>query len=653
MAKVIILVVALLAGIAMAAYADIPTADELADAPEANVEKLGVVQRLGRISASQLSPGTDEYPPRLIMALWSMADRRWFETYVIDLTDGTFRKVEAEGFDQDCPRWPSVMGPDGRIYFSCMRGALAIYDPRDDSFDMVRPIERSGWLRGLAIGGDGAIYCSDYPTGSAARYDTETGEIENYGPQGGPYQINNVYGYSVGSCGEWVYTAVGKIPWHVVALNRATGEQTVLFEYDQADFPGVVQRGKDVYLSATIVDQDAGETRTEYYHLVDGAAEPVDAIPPAPREPRPWDGIAQPEIHTGPRGLAIEDDGAIVWFRTPDAREEAGNGAGDPSEENGWTRVALPIEGEPYNITRIAPMDDGRVVLSTGAYGNVFTYDPEEDKLEEVGNPANRNVYCLLHHDGRIYFGGYSNAFLGVFDNGDSRFLYDWNRMLGSKRSLDLFAAADGNIYLANQSEREFVGGSLAWWNPETEEPGGIRFPNDQCHYLAGAIDGRYVVVSTRVVVDPAAPDREIGSAGRLIVFDTEAGEVVREIEPLPDQRMVGNAGGAAGMIAEAAPGKILGLTSENNQPVMYLVDVLEGERIERVELPEQARGDLQYGPDGKLYTFLGETLVRIDPETLAITPVCRAAPGRIAFSGGDIYLAGEAELRVIRRVAE
>jgi len=626
------------------------TKEALDAAPEAKVEKFGVVQTMGRICGHGFSPGTKERPPRQIISFWSMADRKFFATFVVDLPTGEVRKISEPGFDQDAPRWPSVVGKDGKMFFSCMRGALAIYEPERDTFKMVRPIARATWLRGLAIGPDGGVYVSDYPSGSAARYDPVTGTIEEYGPQGGPFNITNIYGYSVGSDGEWVYTAVGKIPWYVVACNRKTKEQKKLFQFDQADFPGILQRGDEVYLSAHIVDQAKNTSRAEYYRLAGGTATRIEKLPDKPPATPPE--LPQPEVEMPSRGLDMEPGGAVLWYRMPEARvaaEKSGKQEGT-REELGWRKVLLPIPGEPWKVQRIAPMGDGRIVFATGIYGDVFIFDPAQGKYERVGNPANRNVYCLLVVGGKIYFGGYSNAIIGTFDDGRGKILYDYNRIVGSKHSYHLALGADGRIYLGNQAEREFVGGSLAWWDPKVPDgnPGGIRFANDENVWLTTALDGRFMVYSSRAVSDPAHPEVK-ATDGRLIVYDTREQKIVQQFTPLPGEEK----NGTAGMIIEATPGVVLGLSRFQGKPVMYAAEVLTGKVLHVAPLPVAAAGDLQRGPDGMLYTFLGETLVRIEPKTLAITPVCRAAPGRMAFSGADLYLSGEPELRCIRAVAK
>jgi len=627
----------LVAGLTLLA-ADAPppiTQDDLNAAPDAEVEKLGVVQCMGRIGGTALAKATAERPPRVLVSFWSMADRSFFATFVVDLSNEKIRKVTEPGFDKDAPRWPSAIGRDGKHFLSCMRGGLAVYDPVDDSIKMVRPIPKASWLRGIAVGADGGVYVSDYPTGCAARYDPVTGESECYGPQGGPFKITRIYGYSVGSDGEWVYTAAGKIPWYVAAHNRKTGEQKNLFQFNQTDFPDVTTRGSEVYLRVHIVDPQTKKSRSESYRLAGGEAAPVEKIPAHKPVPGPWDGMPQPKIDLGRgRGLPMREGGAVMRYRMP-------------GEDEKWRELALPIPGEPYRVRCIAPSPDGRLVVATGIYGDVYHFDPATGKFERIGNPANRNVYCLLPLEDRIYFGGYPNAMLGVFENGDGKMLYDWNRLLGSKRTPSIALGADGRIYLGCQAEREFVGGALAWWDPKTKEPGGIRFPNDECWRIISALDGRLIVIASRAVVDPMHPEVK-ATDGQIIVYDTKQQKLVQRFAPLPGEK----ARGSAGMIAECAPGIVLGLATFRGRPTLYVVDALKGEVLHRAELPAKPQEDVTRGPDGMLYTFLGKTLVRIHPKTYAITPVGKAAPGQMAFIGRDLYLAEDFELRRIGEVA-
>ena len=52
------------------------------------------------------------------------------------------------------------------------------------------------------------------------------------------------------------------------------------------------------------------------------------------------------------------------------------------------------------------------------------------------------------------------------------------------------------------------------------------------------------------------------------------------------------------------------------------------------------------------MWTWLGDRLIRIEPSDASIEVVGSVSPpGRIAFAGDDLYLAGTTEVRVIRDI--
>ena len=66
----------------------------------------------------------------------------------------------------------------------------------------------------------------------------------------------------------------------------------------------------------------------------------------------------------------------------------------------------------------------------------------------------------------------------------------------------------------------------------------------------------------------------------------------------------------------------------------------------------EKEAWDFRLGPDGMVWTFVGDAMVRIDPSDGAIRPVGKLGPGRIAFSGGNVYLGGTTAVRRVEGLA-
>ena len=93
-----------------------------------------------------------------------------------------------------------------------------------------------------------------------------------------------------------------------------------------------------------------------------------------------------------------------------------------------------------------------------------------------------------------------------------------------------------------------------------------------------------------------------------------------------------------------------------------YGVDITAGEVLFTKKVPRDfqfnegtityGRTEFRLGPDGKVWAWLGDRLIRIDPADASIEVLgVVSPPGRIAFAGEDIYLAGTDEVRVIRGV--
>ena len=587
------------------------------------VEQLGIAERKAAVAGYAFSPGTATYPPRLLVGF-----RGNDGTWIVDLRQGKARRAKASGFDTDHLSWPTLIAADGKLFSSCARGGLSVYDPATDIISLHRPIPAARWLRGMAIGPDGAVYVSDYPSGSAAKYEPKTAAVTLFGRQGGPFDITHVYGYSVGCDGRFVYTAAGKIPWYVVAYDTATGQQKNLLQFDPATHPEVHQRGGRVFLEVTRSAPPAGKPARELFELAGGQAKPTDELPRYDDSHVPGNSRPQPVISALGRNLPVSAEGAAITYRTPDSDEQ---------------KVTIPVAGRNMSIERLSPLADGRLALCTGPYGNVHVFDPKSNEITLLGNPASKSVYDLLQSSGKIYFCGYPNAILGTFDEGAGVITGNWHESLQSKHAVHLVQGADGRLYSGNHNERESTGGALGWYDPKTGEFGGLHFPNDDCEWLTTARAGSLVVYASDFSHDPAHP--EIGKReGRLLIFDTRKQQITGDISPLAD--------GSAGVVVEARPGVLFGLGLHNKVPVMYRIDLESEKVLHSPPLPAPATRTLALGPDGKVYFFVRGKLMRANAETFDIETLCEAEPGRMVFMGGDLYLAGTDRLRRIAGIA-
>jgi len=202
---------------------------------------------------------------------------------------------------------------------------------------------------------------------------------------------------------------------------------------------------------------------------------------------------------------------------------------------------------------------------------------------------------------------------------------------------------ADGLIYVGGHAERSHVGGGLVWWDRADRKPGGLREPFlvQDCAGLAAARDGELIIYSSAPVTDPSGKIPRPKDA-KLFILDTAKKEVTDEIVPLQGLR-------SCGPIA-AIGGKVFGVGRSADGHVFYAVDLETGKTT--FSRPIGARtSNLKVGPDGRLYTFIGNTLTRIDPAKLTLEALGTVEKtGNIEFLGRDIYLTGT-HLRCIRNV--
>jgi hypothetical protein len=124
----------------------------------------------------------------------------------------------------------------------------------------------------------------------------------------------------------------------------------------------------------------------------------------------------------------------------------------------------------------------------------------------------------------------------------------------------------------------------------------------------------------------------------KLFAYDVSQQKIVREIAPIARAR-------TTGLILEVALGRLLGLAShaqQRDQSVLYGVDLANGEVLFTKELPSPVSTDAYWphwvdpsyeyhafvhGPDGFVWTYLKDVLVRIDTKDAVVHVVGKIDP--------------------------
>jgi len=665
--------------------------DQLVKAPTLKPESLAAPARGVTSWTFQLIPNPDgKTYDALQWYFKSYSGPTWL--YACDLGTGDVKKQRFPDRRQ-IHMHGGVLAPDGKYYIvtpDWNAGMnLFVYDPATNLLEdrgILVP-NLVGETRRLTLGPDGLIYGTgnyrDPNKAGAYCYDWRTDKlVRDYGPVGPDHAPHGAWGYWIGVDDQYLYVASGKIPWYLVAVNIKTGEEKLLAQTK----PGGNISVSPMNGGARATVQREPEARQEHFWLYRGEMIPkTDNDPPWTSFQSPWDEAPpKPEVY---RGQVDPAEGkAYLWWRSAEdaARTPKPVRPEAKPEDLGWRCLELPdVETYPLAIHRLVPLPDGRLFGTAQAYSGRFLFDPKTGQGTPLGN-GGPSIYALAVFGDKLYWSGYPSGPVDQFD--PSR---PWTLLKGGppgqeppdikspqsnprrvvdslfketrvKKVFSAVVGADRRLYLGGAGIRDYAGGSLAWLDPESGEFGGMwrPFSGYRIYWLTTALDRRYIVASTETATDELKGDVRPES-GKLFVWDTEEEKIVRDFVPVPNAPK-------AGPVVEVAPGLLLGTTEDpdvDDGGLLYGADVRTGEVLFTKKLPDTLRfvwghGTTQWdyvkGPDGNVYTYLGNVLVRIRPANAKIEILGRLGrPGRLCFVGNDLYLAGDEPVRRLTGIAE
>ncbi len=593
-----------------------------------------------------------------------------------------------------------ALGFDGMYYIATPFNrtwsmGMFVYDPETNTVEERGEIVSGlgGEVRPLVTGPDGRIY----GTGTRGNrvglyiYDPKLKKVvKDFGPVG-PSHPNGAWSrYVMGVDDTHAYIASGMIPaWYLLAVNLVTGEEQVLLESPTEQVMDIVDSFPGAW---AIVPQAGGAPRKEYW-LYHGKAIPkTNDTPPWSSQASPWDKARpRPEVYFDQID-PDEQGNAVLWYRS---REDAVTAQKDPSKDDphgmGWRSVRLEgVESYPHRINPMSLLPDGLLYGTGDDYAGVFVFDPRTDQTTILGPRPGLAPYTQIVCGGKLYSSGYSGGHLFVYDpmrpwtlskggppghpalnqadaRSNPRYLGDFDRTtrVGLMHSSAL--GADGRIYFGGFGLRHYTGGGFGWYDPKARKMGGFWKPLSgyAVHWVTPAMGGRLIIISTSRAADELNDNRSPQEA-KLFVYDVGEKKIVREITPIAEGR-------TTGLITEVAPGRLLGLMMETAKGktegtgLLYGVDITTGKVLFRKALPWPVGTDpywphwvdpsyeildLVRGPEGFLWTYLKDVLVRINPKDVSVHVVGKIKqPGWPTFIGNDVYFSGSEQLRLIRDI--
>jgi len=595
-----------------------------------------------------------------------------------------------------------ALGFDGKFYIATPSRrtwsmGLFVYDPATNTLEDRGEIVPGlgGEVRPLVVGPDERIYGTGTRDNQVGLYiyDPKLSKVVKDFGAVGPSHPNGAWSrYVMGVDDTHAYIASGMVPaWCLVAVNLKTGEQKVLLESPTERVMDILEQFPGAYAR---VPQGSGAPDKEYW-LYHGEAIPkVNDTPPWLRQTSPWDkAVPKPEVYFGQIDPDAEGN-AVVWYRSgDDAKAEApkaspGADAQTTPELFGWKSIRLEgVNSYPHRINPLAVLPDGRLYGTGDDYVGTFIFDPKTGQAAYCGPRTGLAPYTTIVSGDKLYSSGYAGGPLFVYDptqpwtlgkgGPPNQPVPSEGSAASNPRRIGEFRAtrvaimhssalgADGKIYFGGFGERNYTGGGLGWYDPKTGTLDGFWKPLSgyMVHWITPALGGRLIIISTSTAADEQNNSRQTDEA-KLFVYDVIEQKIVREIVPVAKAR-------AAGLITEAAPGRLLGLTTDTADPehngILYGVDVATGEVLFQKALPWRISVDdywphwvdpsyeylsLTHGPDGFIWTYLKDVLVRIDPKDAAVHVVGKIEPvGSPTFVGNDLYFSGSEQLRRIRNI--
>jgi hypothetical protein len=584
---------------------------------------------------------------------------------------------------------PLAVGPDGRIYGTGTRGnrvGLYIYDPK----------------LGKVVKDFGGIGPS-HPNGAWSRYAMGVDDTHAYVASG------MLPAWYLVAVRDWPRIIVGlrsakerslaergptlREVIHGPFLNLKTGGQKVLLQSPTQRVMDILEQFPGAYAR---IPQEGGAPDQEYWLYHGEAIQKTNAKPPWSTQTSPWDkAVPKPEVYFDQ--IDPDEEGhAVLWYRSPeDAKADKlsasrGSNRGTTAEQLGWKSIRLEgLSTYPHRINPLSVLPDGRLYGTGDDYVGTFIFDPRTDKTAYCGPRTGLAAYTTIVSGNKLYSSGYAGGPLFVYDPARPWTLgrggppthpaASESSIASNPRRVGEFRAtrvaimhssalgADGRIYFGGFGERNYTGGGLGWYDPKTGKLDGLWRPLSgyMVHWITPGLGGKAIILSTSTADDELNENRPPGQA-KLFVYDVNAQKIVREIVPVEQAR-------ATGLITEVTPGRLLGLTVarlDGERPgngLLYGVDIGTGEALFQKKLPWRVSVDdywphwvdpsYEYlsftrGPDGFLWTFLKDVLVRIDPRDAAVHVVGKIDPvGSPTFLGNDLYLSGSEQLRRIRNV--
>ena len=624
-----------------------------------------------------------------ILSVYYENYKKNIEIVVIDGDTGAIKKEFADGAAWNGMH--SVIAPNGKLFMvsakanGTQKPQINIYDPLTNTLKLdaiTLPDDIYGnTYNGIQISTDKHMFIYAVDSGDAGNangnaYKPRIFEIDyvnesvisDSGPLLTPKGI-----WKVCADEKYVYLLTGKVPWGVVAYERAAPHNVK--EIPTTDKANIMQSAYGVVIENRRFYGDKGFLYEGDVYDTDNEKDwRASTQPwPMPAEYDDWDKWYTLVIRTNivdrflPKKPEVVTDNASVlhgnaelYIRQP--------------KESVLKKYAYSITTYPTTIARVVKLSDTKVMAGSDGYGPYVIYDTQSDSFTKSAGSLGVSLYTMIEYKGKVYMSGYPRGVLFEYDPtrtwtqgihnydpnvGETADYKDQNlnpRWCGKlaehgSGAHKIFASAkgsDGFLYFGGQWMRDGNGGGLAWYEPSSGKMGGLSKPfvNYAIQHLTPVNGGDYIAIATVAVT---SRDGFKPKTSKIFIFDTKTKKIVNTLDPFYDVK-----GSIPGQIISADKDYIVGLTNNpeaGGQTYVYRVNIHTG-KLDYKHLYERkvfehnfAVGNtITLNEEGEIVTWLGWRVVKINPKTGAIKTVANftkttATSVRNGMQGDAVYM--------------
>lgn len=654
--------------------------------PEVRWESLGIPVKSARVWTSALAPNPRGGFNLIFQTFNSSGYRARMEGQaeatpcwsLVDLETGKVRaQTELQGVANSLYHINNqIRSANGRIFFPVSDLSFVWYDPVTETLKQTPPLAEKAergpsFFYRVEVGPDGLIYATTQSNDGYAYLailNPDTLETRWFPKLGGKPRKNLLtYGFWMQTDPPWVYLSVGQGEWALIALNTATGEQSLLAERKDPYLISFNSRGKAI--CATITSPFEGEPPagpqaaregesvvsgfTIYYPALKKKAEYFfcreGKLIPAPFTERPDFPIAYTPVKVPPlehapefdlaRFGSIKDERLQVFWRPANSA---------PNRE--WKCLAIPVGGiEPIPIESLSALPDGTLLGSTIQYNGFFRWFPKDRRFDAYGKHGPSRAKTAIMN-GLLWITGYPKSHLWVFDptkpwnaTGEPRQEQqaDANpRLLGNFHDADahypyfLLPHGGRQLYMLGRRERSGAGSAIGRY-----DAGSNTFIGH--HQNLHDLFPRGLVILPEMNRIVMSGEVEKGKEGPThVVFDMD----LREIERLTIKPGLANGGD---LYPGATRARFIGRLDQPSASALYLYDLGEKRLIQWMNLEKAVERLTWRSKDARYWGWQNGLLITLDPSDLTIRPIARMEklPERLVWQEDILYATVNGEL--------